>query len=158
MTITRPIKPGNVPAGRIYNVMARRRQYSGLTLLKRSKTAMPGSPDRAKLEAFENSNPGREYRIVFDAPEFTSLCPVTGQPDFGHIVIEYVPGRLCVESKSLKLYLFSYRNHPTFHEEAVNRILDDIVKAVRPRKARVTGTFRPRGGIGITVEACYPAI
>jgi len=137
--------------------MAKRGKYSGLTLLKRSKTALPASPSRAKLEAFPNLYADRDYHIALDAPEFTSLCPVTGQPDFGHIVIDYVPDKLCVESKSLKLYFFSYRNHPTFHEEAVNRILDDIVKTVRPRKARVTGTFRPRGGISITVEACYPA-
>lgn len=137
--------------------MAHQRKHAGLTLLKRSKTVLPRSPDKARLESFANRYADRDYHIVFDAPEFTSLCPVTGQPDFGHIVVDYVPDKLCVESKSLKLYLFSYRNHPTFHEEAVNRILDAVVGAVRPRSAKVTGTFRPRGGISITVEACYPS-
>jgi 7-cyano-7-deazaguanine reductase len=84
------------------------------------------------------------------------LCPITGQPDFGHITISYVPRKLCLESKSLKIYLFSFRNHGTFHEEAVNRILDDLVKTIRPRKALVKGEFNPRGGISITVEASYP--
>ena len=138
--------------------MVRSGRFSKLTLLKRSKTALPASPGQAKLEEFRNRYANRNYHIVLDAPEFTSLCPVTGQPDFGHMVIDYVPDKLCIESKSLKLYLLSYRNHPTFHEEAVNRILDDIVKAVRPRNAKVTGTFRPRGGISITVEACYPEL
>jgi 7-cyano-7-deazaguanine reductase len=127
-----------------------------LTLLRKGETCYPDSPDKARLEVFENTHPGRDYTIRFDCPEFTSLCPITGQPDFGHIVIEYGPDKHCIESKSLKLYLFSFRNHGAFHEEATNRILDDIVKAIKPRRAKVTGKFRPRGGIAIEVEACYP--
>ncbi|MFO7871369.1 MAG: preQ(1) synthase [Kiritimatiellia bacterium] len=127
-----------------------------LSILKESKTAWPDSPDTARLEAFENSSPDRDYRVEFHSPEFTSLCPVTGQPDFGKITIRYIPDRLCLESKSLKIYLFSFRNHRTFHEAATNRILDDVVEAVKPRKAVVRGEFNPRGGISITVEASYP--
>ena len=131
-------------------------EFQGLTLLKRGQTVYADSPDKARLEAFPNAYSRRDYWIEFDCPEFTSLCPVTGQPDFGRITIRYVPNRLCLESKSLKLYLFSYRNLPTFHEAAANRILDDIRKVIRPRKAMVKGVFNPRGGISITVEAAYP--
>ena len=133
-----------------------RRGTAGLTLLRKSKTPVPTSPARAKLEAFRNTHPKRDYWVEFDCPEFTSICPVTGQPDFGHVSIRYVPDKLCLESKSLKLYLFSYRNHGAFHEEVVNRILDDLVKTVAPRRAIVTGEFNPRGGIAITVEASFP--
>ena len=128
----------------------------GLTHLKRSEQAYPASPDAAVLEAFGNSHPQRDYWINFDCPEFTSLCPITGQPDFGCITIRYIPDKLCVESKSLKLYLFSFRNHGVFHEEVVNRILDDLLCVVEPRKAVVRGEFNRRGGIAINVEACYP--
>ena len=138
------------------NIMPRKRKCPELTLLKRRKTTFPRSPDQAKLEAFSNRHRNRDYLIRFDCPEFTSVCPVTGQPDFGHIAIEYVPDRLCLESKSLKLYLFSFRNHGVFHEEAVNRVLDDIIRVIKPKRARVTGKFRPRGGIAIEVEASYP--
>ena len=130
--------------------------HPALTLLQRSTTAYPESPALARLETFENSHPKRNYWIRFDCPEFTSRCPITNQPDFGRIVIEYIPNRQCLESKSLKLYLFSFRNENTFHEQAINRILDDLVKKVRPRRARVTGEFNPRGGIAIRVEAAYP--
>lgn len=133
--------------------MAKRK---GLTLLKQNESNYPDSPDKATLEAFENVYRDRDYWIHFDCPEFTSLCPVTSQPDFGHISIRYIPDKLCLESKSLKLYLFSFRNYGTFHEEAVNRVLDDIVKTIKPRKAIVKGEFNPRGGISITVEATYP--
>jgi 7-cyano-7-deazaguanine reductase len=128
----------------------------GLTLLKRSVLKYPESPDKARLEAFENVNRKRNYWIELDCPEFTSLCPVTGQPDFGHINIRYIADKLCLESKSLKIYLVSFRNHPCFHEEVVNRILDDVVKTIKPRKAVVIGRFNPRGGISITVEATHP--
>ncbi len=128
-------------------------KHTGLTLLKRSTQAYPDSPDKAKLEAFENAYPDRDYWVHFDCPEFTCLCPITGQPDFGHITIRYIPNKRCLESKALKLYLFSFRNHGTFHEEVVNRILDDVVKAVKPRQVMVKGVFNPRGGIAITVEA-----
>lgn len=127
-----------------------------LTLLGKSKTRYPDSPDKATLEAFRNGSPGREYWIEFDCPEFTALCPITGQPDFGHITIRYIPDRLCLESKSLKIYLFSFRNTGCFHESAVNRILDDVVAAIRPRRAVVCGEFNPRGGISIRVEASHP--
>ena len=127
-----------------------------LTILGKSKIKYPVSPDKAKLETFENKYPNRNYWISFDCPEFTSICPVTGQPDFGIITIRYIADKKCIESKSLKLYLFSFRNFATFHEEAVNRILDDIVRACNPRKALVTGKFLPRGGISINVEANYP--
>ena len=130
------------------------KKHKGITLLKQA-TDFPDSPEAARLESFENTHPKRDYVVTFDCPEFTALCPITGQPDFGHIVIRYVPDRLCLESKSLKLYLFSFRNHGAFHEEAVNRILDDLVAAIKPRSATVTGNFRPRGGIAITVEAAY---
>lgn len=124
-----------------------------LTLLSKSKTPVPASPDEAKLETFTNSHPGRKYVITFDCPEFTSICPITGQPDFGHITIDYTPDRTCVESKSLKIYLFSFRGHGGFHEKVTNRILDDLVAACSPRWAKVTGVFRPRGGIAIHVAA-----
>lgn len=132
------------------------RKHKGLTLLKRSVSKYPDSPDKARLEAFKNAYLDRDYWVQFDCPEFTSLCPVTSQPDFGRITIRYIPDKLCLESKSLKLYLFSFRNHGTFHEEAVNRILDDIVKIIKPRKIIVKGEFNPRGGISITVEAGMP--
>jgi 7-cyano-7-deazaguanine reductase len=124
-----------------------------LTLLSRSHTEYPDTPDKAKLECFVNAYPARDYEILFDCPEFTSLCPVTGQPDFGHIRIRYIADKLCIESKSLKLYLYSFRNHHTFHEEVVNRILSDLVKACKPRWMEVTGEFRPRGGISLTITA-----
>lgn len=132
------------------------KKTAGLTLLNRNHKKYPTSPKQARLEAFRNTHPNRDYWIEFDCPEFTSICPVTGQPDFGHITIEYIPDRLCLESKSLKLYLFSYRNHGAFHEEVVNLILDDIVKAIKPREICVSGEFNRRGGIGISVEAFYP--
>lgn len=127
-----------------------------LTLLGAGRTPIPGSPDEARLETFPNTHPDRDYTITFDCPEFTSLCPITGQPDFGHIRIRYVPNGRCVESKSLKLYLFSFRNQGAFHEAVVNRILDDLARCARPRRMTVTGSFRPRGGIAIEVEVSSP--
>lgn len=124
-----------------------------LTLLSASKTPVPSSPHEADLETFENTHPERDYVISFDCPEFTSLCPITGQPDFGHLTIEYIADKKCVESKSLKIYLFSFRNHGAFHEAVTNQILDDLVLACTPRWARVIGNFRPRGGIAIHVTA-----
>ncbi len=127
--------------------------YENLSLLKGGEKDYPDSPDVATLEAFPNRHPDREYWVTFNCPEFTALCPITKQPDFGHITIEYVPDKMCLESKSLKLYLFSFRSHGTFHEEVVNKILDDMVGAIKPKKARVTGEFNPRGGITIKVVA-----
>lgn len=130
-------------------------KYKKLTILKSSETSYPESPDQAKLETFENRYSSRDYWITFECPEFTSRCPITNQPDFGKIIIRYIPVKRCIESKSLKLYLFSFRNHNTFHEEVVNKILDDIVAACHPRRAIVIGDFNPRGGISIKVEAEY---
>lgn len=130
-------------------------RFSDLSLLKASENKYPTSPDDAQLEAFQNLYADRDYIIEFDCPEYTSLCPVTNQPDFGHITVRYIPDKLCVESKSLKLYLYSFRNSNTFHEESVNTILDAIVKLCKPRRAEVRGRFRPRGGIAINVVARY---
>jgi 7-cyano-7-deazaguanine reductase len=105
------------------------------------------------LETFSNPKPERDYVIRFECPEFTCLCPKTGQPDFATIRVEYVPGDLCVELKSWKLYLWSYRDEGAFHEAVTNRILDDLVAAVRPRRARVEADFKVRGGIHTTVVA-----
>lgn len=127
-----------------------------LTQLGR-KVALPRSPDHATIETFPNRHPDRDYTIRFDCPEFTSLCPITGQPDFGRIVIEYVPDRRCIESKSLKLYLGSFRNEGSFAEALTNRIRDDLSAACKPRRLTVTADFTPRGGIGIRVVATYPA-
>jgi len=130
-----------------------RGRFAKLTLLRRSETRFPDSPDKARLEVFENAYPDRDYEIEFDCPEFTSLCPVTGQPDFGSIKIRYVPDRFRVESKSLKIFLFSFRSHNTFHEEAVNKILDAVVGACSPRRVEVVGMFKPRGGIALNITA-----
>ena len=105
------------------------------------------------LETFANPKPGRDYVIRFDCPEFTCVCPKTGQPDFATIHVEYVPDALCVELKSWKLYLWSYRDRGAFHEAVTNQILDDLVAAIRPRRARVEGEFKVRGGIYTTVIA-----
>lgn len=113
---------------------------------------MPARPSK-RLETFRNPSPGRDYRIHMEIPEFTCLCPVTGQPDFAVLVLDYVPDRLCVELKSLKLYVWSYRNEGAFHEAVTNRILDDLVTAVRPRYARLEARFNVRGGIFTTVVA-----
>ncbi|MGH9866611.1 MAG: preQ(1) synthase [Candidatus Polarisedimenticolia bacterium] len=109
-----------------------------------------------ELETFPNPSPGRDYEIAFDCPEFTCLCPRTGQPDFATIRIRYVPDRLCVELKSLKLYLWSFRDEGHFHEAVTNRILDDLVAAVAPRRMTITGQFNVRGGITTVVTASHP--
>lgn len=129
-------------------------QTAQLTVLGTGRLPQPeGGPRAGLLEVFPNRFPHRPYVVSMAFPEYTSLCPVTGQPDFGHIKIRYVADRRCIESKSLKLYLFSFRNDNTFHEEAVNRILTDLVKVLSPRWMRVEGVFRPRGGIAISVVA-----
>jgi 7-cyano-7-deazaguanine reductase len=114
------------------------------------------TPSR-ELETFPNPNPGRDYSIHFDTPEFTCLCPKTGQPDFATIRVEYIPDRLCVELKSWKLYLWSYRNEGGFHEAITNKILDDLVAATQPRWARIEGDFNIRGGIHTVIVATYEA-
>ncbi len=135
---------------------SQKQPYAGLTLLGNSEAASPKSPKDARLETFPNPKPGRDYVIRLDCPDFTSLCPVTGQPDFAEILVEYVPGKLCVETKSLKLYLSSYRNVHSFNEQVINRILDDLVQVCQPRRIRVEGRFVPRGGISLTVVAEHP--
>jgi 7-cyano-7-deazaguanine reductase len=127
-----------------------------ITLLGRSEHRLPASPDEATLETFPNRTPGRNYTIHLSAPDFGSLCPVTGQPDAAHVEILYIPDERCVETKSLKFYLASYRNHASFNEAIVNRILDDLVAACAPKQAIVRGKFVPRGGIQLTCEARYP--
>lgn len=107
-----------------------------------------------KIETFSNQFP--DYEIKIDIPEFTSVCPITGLPDFGTIVIRYVPKEHCLELKSLKMYVLAYRNLGIFYENAVNRILDDVVEACKPVKASVVGEFNPRGGIESAIEAHYP--
>ena len=115
---------------------------------------MSTSPSKI-LETFENPAAHRDYEIRFDCPEFTCLCPLTGQPDFATIRIAYTPDELCVELKSLKLYLWSYRDEGAFHEAVTNKILDDLVAAISPRKLTVTGDFWVRGGIETVVEVSY---
>ena len=107
------------------------------------------------LETFKNKHPENEYLVTFNCPEFTSLCPKTGQPDFATIIINYIPREDMVESKSLKLYLFSFRNHGDFHEDCVNIIMKDLVKLMNPRYLEVIGIFTPRGGISIYPFANY---
>ena len=127
-----------------------------LTLLGKSDVPFPPSPDEASLETFENRHPGRDYWIELDCPEFSSLCPVTKQPDFAHLSLKYVPDKLCVETKSLKFYLASFRNTPSFNEDVANRIADDIIKTCAPRKLRLTAQFAPRGGISLKVRIDHP--
>src|SRR3954454_12720825 len=114
-------------------------------------------PSMATLETFPNQFPDREYEIEITCPEFTAVCPKTGQPDFGTIVITYVPAADCIELKSLKLYLFDYRNRGIFYEHSINTILDDLVAACRPRRMRVVGKFSPRGGMTSRITALYVA-
>jgi len=108
-----------------------------------------------KLETFPNQHPGRRYTVTLVCPEFTCVCPMTGQPDFATITIRYIPDQRVVESKSLKLYLWSYREEGVFHEQVTNQILDDLVEALQPLSCHVTGAFSVRGGISITVDARY---
>ena len=115
------------------------------------KTPLPASPDQATLERVPNPHPNVDYLIRFTAPEFTSLCPVTGQPDFAHLVIDYVPRQWIVESKSLKLYLHSFRNHGDFHEACTVGIAKRIVEAIEPVWLRIGGYWYPRGGMPIDV-------
>ncbi|MBT8046544.1 MAG: preQ(1) synthase [Pontiella sp.] len=132
--------------------MTDEKKLSELTLLKKGETRYPNSPDDARLETFENANRQRNYWITFQTSEFTSLCPITGQPDFATITIEYIPGERCVESKSLKLYLFSFRQTGTFYEEIVNRIYSDLLEQLAPKRLVVNGDFTARGGITSSVK------
>lgn len=135
---------------------SRTKKYAGLTLLGNSEAAFPKSPQQATIETFPNPKPARDYSIRLECPDFTSLCPVTGQPDFAEILVEYVPDKLCIETKSLKLYLASYRNVHSFNEHVINSILDDLVEACRPRRIKIEGKFVPRGGLSLSVTAEHP--
>lgn len=128
-------------------------QTEQLQLLGGGRLPTPDGPSASLLEAFPNRFPQRPYVIAISFPEYTSLCPVTGQPDFGTIVLEYIPDALCVESKSLKLYLFAYRNHQSFMETTTNTILEDLCSVIAPCWCRVRGLFVPRGGTRIDVFA-----
>lgn len=130
------------------------RKEEGLKALG-AKTANRMDYTPEVLEAFENRHPGNDYWVRFNCPEFTSLCPITGQPDFAEIRISYIPDKRMVESKSLKLYILSFRNHGDFHEDCVNTIMKDLIKLMDPRYIEVTGFFTPRGGISIHPYANY---
>lgn len=124
-------------------------ELKGLTLLGNRGTKYVFEYNPEVLEVFDNKHPERDYFVKFNCPEFTSLCPITGQPDFATLYISYIPDKKCVESKSLKLYLFSFRNHGDFHEDVVNIIMNDLMKVMEPRYIEVWGKFTPRGGISI---------
>ena len=122
---------------------------NGITQLGNQQTKYPQDYDPKVLETFPNKHPDNDYFVKFNCPEFTSLCPMTGQPDFATIYISYVPGEIMVESKSLKLYLFSFRNHGDFHEDCMNIIMKDLIALMAPKYIEVWGKFTPRGGISI---------
>ena len=129
--------------------ITRKSDLSGLSLLRR------GAKPTKRLETFPNHHPGRDYSVTLRTEEFTCVCPATGQPDFARLTIQYIPDKRILESNSLKLYLWSFRNQGAFHEHVTNAILDDLVKALSPRWCKVTADFSVRGGISITVEAEY---
>ena len=128
--------------------MTNHREDEGLKALGQ-KTEYRSTYAPEVLEAFQNKHPENDYWVRFNCPEFTSLCPITGQPDFAEIRINYMPGEKMVESKSLKLYLFSFRNHGDFHEDCINKIMKDLIALMNPKYIEVTGIFTPRGGISI---------
>ena len=130
-------------------------ELTGVSLLGNQKVKYPTDYAPEMLESFKNKHPENEYLVTFLCPAFTSLCPKTGQPDFGTIIINYIPRVEMVESKSLKLYLFSFRNHGDFHEDCVNIIMKDLVRLLDPRYIEVIGEFMPRGGISIFPFANY---
>lgn len=125
------------------------REKENLTLLGDNNVAYTTNYTPELLESFDNKHPENDYFVKFNCPEFTSLCPITGQPDFATITISYVPDARLVESKSLKLYLFSFRNHGDFHEDCVNIIMNDLIQLLDPKYIEVWGKFLPRGGISI---------
>lgn len=125
------------------------RENDHFTLLGNQHVNYPNNYDPTLLESFDNKHPENDYFVKFNCPEFTSLCPITGQPDFATITISYVPDEKLVESKSLKLYLFSFRNHGDFHEDCVNIIMKDLINLLNPKYIEVWGKFLPRGGISI---------
>ncbi|MBD7912000.1 preQ(1) synthase [Clostridium cibarium] len=130
-------------------------ELDGITLLGNQGTKYNYSYDPNVLEIFDNKHPDNDYFVKFNCPEFTSLCPITGQPDFATIYISYIPGPKMVESKSLKLYLFSFRNHGDFHEDCMNIIMKDLIKLMEPKYIEVWGKFTPRGGISIDPYCNY---
>ncbi len=130
-------------------------EKGGITLLGNQHVQYAGSYDPDILEAFPNKHQENDYFVKFNCPEFTSLCPITGQPDFASIYISYIPNMLMVESKSLKLYLFSFRNHGDFHEDCVNIIMKDLIRLMDPKYIEVWGKFMPRGGISIDPYCNY---
>jgi 7-cyano-7-deazaguanine reductase len=135
--------------------VAKKKSSKGLKLLGRSEASVPSAPSSATLETFPN--PGRRpYWIRFQSADFTSLCPITGQADFAVIEIDYQPGARCLETKSLKFYLGSYRNERAFNEAVTNHILDDLVRACQPRRMIIQAKFASRGGISLTIRATYP--
>jgi 7-cyano-7-deazaguanine reductase len=135
--------------------VAKKKGGQQLKLLGRSAAPVPTTPSAAILETFPNPA-RRSYWIRFESADFTSLCPITGQADFAQITIDYQPGARCLETKSLKFYLASYRNERAFNEEVANQILDHLVRACRPRKMIVQAEFASRGGISLTIAASYP--
>ncbi|MCL2588105.1 MAG: preQ(1) synthase [Oscillospiraceae bacterium] len=130
-------------------------QITGLSHLGSAGTRYPTDYTPSVLEVFDNRHPDLDYMVKFNCPEFTSLCPITNQPDFAAIYINYIPEQKMVESKSLKLYLFSFRNHGGFHEDCVNVILKDLRELMNPRFIEVQGKFTPRGGISIDPYTCW---
>ena len=131
------------------------RENENLTLLGNSKTKYPNNYAPEMLERFSNKHPDNDYFVKFNCPEFTSLCPITGQPDFAAIYISYVPDQFLVESKSLKLYLYSFRDHGDFHEDVVNIIMKDLINLMEPKYIEVWGKFTPRGGLSIDPYCNY---
>ncbi|MBP5432522.1 preQ(1) synthase [Ruminococcus sp.] len=130
-------------------------EKGSISLLGNNRTVYSSEYDPSVLETFPNKHPDNDYFVKFNCPEFTSLCPITGQPDFATIYISYVPAEKMVESKSLKLYLFSFRNHGDFHEDCVNIIMKDLIKLMKPKYIEVWGKFLPRGGISIDPYCNY---
>lgn len=135
----------------------RDKNTEGLNLLGNQNVTYKSDYAPEMLETFRNKHPENDYFVKFNCPEFTSLCPITGQPDFATIYISYIPNELMVESKSLKLYLFSFRNHGDFHEDCVNIIMKDLIKLMQPKYIEVWGKFLPRGGISIDPYCNYGA-
>lgn len=131
------------------------RENENLTKLGSAKTTYSMDYNPSVLESFNNKHPQNDYFVKFNCPEFTSLCPITGQPDFANIIISYVPDQKLVESKSLKLYLFSFRNHGDFHEDVVNIIMKDLIQLMDPKYIEVWGKFLPRGGLSIDPYCNY---
>ncbi len=135
--------------------MMREKETENLTLLGSKSTVYNSEYSPEVLETFQNKHPENDYFVKFNCPEFTSLCPITGQPDFASVYISYIPDKLMVESKSLKLYLFSFRQHGAFHEDCVNIIMKDLIKLMDPKYIEVWGKFLPRGGLSIDPYCNY---